>query len=204
MLGFLIQGFLIGLSIAAPVGPIGILCINRTLSNGLWVGLCSGLGAAVADAVYGCIAGFGLASVSSFLMTYENPIRLAGGLFLAYLGIRTMIAKTNSATETHSVSTLWQNFASTFFLTLANPATILSFIAIYASLGVVEAGVQYLEAFTIILGVFLGSLCWWCILSTSIHIIHHKLSNTALGWINRLSAFILISFGLFALATLIF
>lgn len=199
-----LQGFLIGLSIAAPVGPIGILCINRTLSNGLWVGLCSGLGAAVADAVYGCIAGFGLASVSSFLMSYENSIRLVGGLFLTYLGIRTLIAKTNSATGTDRASTLWQDFASTFFLTLANPATILSFVAIYASLGAVEAGVQYLEAFNIVLGVFLGSLCWWCILSTSIHMIHHKFSNTALSWINRFSAFILISFGLFALSTFIF
>lgn len=199
-----LQGFLIGLSIAAPVGPIGILCINRTLSGGLSVGLCSGVGAAVADAVYGCVVGFGLASISSFLMTYENLIRIAGGLFLAYLGFKTFILKANPTTKSDRAKTLWQDFASTFFLTLANPATILSFIAIYASLGVVEAGVQYQEALIIVLGVFLGSLCWWCILSSSIHMLHHRLSNTTLSWINRLSGTLLFSFGLFTLGTLVF
>lgn len=198
MLNLFIQGFLIGLSIAAPVGPIGLLCINRTLSGGLVVGLLSGLGAAVADAVYGCIAGFGLVTVSKFLLSQQKAIQLIGGAFLFYLGIKTFFAmpKVNSAPD--RARTLWQDFSSTLFLTLTNPATILSFIAIYSGLGIVENNAKYSEALAIVLGVFVGSLAWWCALSTGISLLRHKLSELALIWINRVSGMILFAFALFA------
>lgn len=198
MINLFLKGFIIGLSIAAPVGPIGVLCINRTLQGGLVVGILSGLGAALADAVYGCIAGFGLVSISKFLLSQQTLIRFVGGAFLIYLGIKTFMASQHARSAVDRARTLWQDFSSTFFLTLTNPATILSFIAIYASLGIVDANANYQEALIIVLGVFLGSLLWWCILSSSVSLIHHKLNDVALRWINRFSGFILCSFGVLA------
>lgn len=199
MFSLFIEGLLIGFAIAAPVGPIGVLCINRTLRGGLIVGLLSGLGAAVADAVYGCIAGFGLVSLSKFLLSQQTLIRLVGGAFLIYLGIKTFLASPSSTAKVHRANTLWQDFSSTFFLTITNPATILSFIAIYASVGIVDAKANYQDALMIVFGVFLGSLLWWGILCSSINLIHHKLNNTALVWINRLSGLILFFFGILAI-----
>lgn len=201
MLSLFIKGFLIGLSIAAPVGPIGVLCINRTLSAGLVVGLLSGLGAAVADAIYGCIAGFGLVAVSQFLLSQQTLIRLVGGAFLFYLGIKTFLTSSQAKVISDRASTLWQDFSSTLLLTLTNPATIISFIAIYASLGIVESGANYQEALVIVLGVFLGSLAWWGFLGTSISLIRHKLNEKTLLWINRFSGIVLIAFGFYALAS---
>ncbi len=193
-----LKGLIIGFSIAAPVGPIGILCINRTLAMGLYAGLSSGFGAAFADALYGCIAGFGLVSLSEFLLAKQQIITLLGGAFLAYLGIRTFYARKPKQIPDNAKS-LWRDFTSTFFLTLTNPATIISFIAIYASLGIVEPSASYIEAGLIVLGVFIGSLLWWCILSFSINHIRHKLSDSFLKWINRFSGIILLGFGFFAL-----
>lgn len=198
MLSLFIKGFLIGLSIAAPVGPIGILCINRTLSAGLMVGVLTGLGAATADAIYGCIAGFGLVAVSKFLLSQQIIIQLVGGAFLLYLGVKTLLRSPQARTITDQATTWWQDFSSTLFLTLTNPVTIIAFLAIYSSLGIVESGASYTEAIVIVLGVFLGSLAWWCALSTSISLIRHKLSEITLVWINRLSGLMLMGFGVFA------
>src|SRR5262249_25510452 len=124
-----LKGCIIGFSIAAPVGPIGVLCINRTLKAGLLAGLLSGLGAALADAFYGCIAGFGFVVVSNFLLSQQTLIRILGGLFLIYLGLKTFISKPINKSLQDKANTLWQDFISTFFLTLTNPATILAFLA---------------------------------------------------------------------------
>lgn len=194
-----LKGLLIGFSIAAPVGPIGVLCINRTLRSGIFPGLISGLGAAVADAFYGCVAGFGFVSVSAFLLSQKMWIQLVGGLFLIYLGVKTFLTHSENTSLTDNANTLWKDFTSTLFLTITNPMTIISFIAIYASLGIIEGGANYQEAILIVLGVFMGSLLWWCLLSVGISIIRHKLSETFLLWINRFSGIILAGFGLFAL-----
>jgi threonine/homoserine/homoserine lactone efflux protein len=199
MFSLFIKGCVIGISIAAPVGPIGVLCINRTLKTGLMAGLSTGLGAALADAVYGCIAGFGLVAVSQFLLAQQMWIRLIGGAFLLYLGIKTFASSTSPKEIPDQAKTLWRDFTSTFFLTLTNPMTIISFIAIYASLGVVEANANYQEALIVVIGVFAGSLLWWLLLSTSINLIRHKLSKDILIWINRFSGLILFAFGIFSL-----
>src|SRR3990172_8990998 len=131
-----LKGLLLGFSIAAPVGPIGVLCIRRTLAEGRTAGFASGLGAATADALYGSIAGFGLTIVSSFLIDQSHWLQLAGGIFLLYLGIKTFLAKSKETIETGSPLEksrgIIGNYASTFLLTLTNPLTILSFIAIFA------------------------------------------------------------------------
>jgi threonine/homoserine/homoserine lactone efflux protein len=129
---FLFQGILIGLSIAAPVGPIGVLCIRRTLSEGRGTGFVSGLGAATADAIYGCVAGFGLTFISDILVSQQTWFRLVGGLFLCYLGIRNFLARPVERAASVGGQGLAGAYASTFILTLTNPMTILSFAAIFA------------------------------------------------------------------------
>lgn len=200
MIALLLKGLMIGFAIAAPVGPIGILCINRTLKAGTLAGLISGLGAAVADACYGCVAGFGLVSISQFLLAQADLIRLLGGVILIILGIKTFLSSSKKKALTDKANTLWEDFLSTLLLTLTNPATIISFIAIYASLGIVEKNANYSEAITIVLGVFLGSLIWWGILCSIVGLIRHKLSDTILKWINWFSGAILLGFGIFALS----
>ena len=116
----LLRGGLIGLAIAAPVGPIGVLCIRRTLADGWVFGLVSGLGAATADALYGCIAGFGLTLVSAALISHQAWLRLAGGLFLCYLGTRTLISRPAEQAASVRGGGLWRAYGSTLFLTLTN------------------------------------------------------------------------------------
>ena len=159
------KGLIIGFSIAAPVGPIGILCIRRTLSSGRVVGLLSGMGAATADALYGSVAAFGLTFISTFLLEQQIWLRLIGGAFLCYLGIKTILSHPSSSPFSANQTGLLSAYGSTFLLTLTNPLTILSFAAIFAGFGVVNAGGNYSNAAITVLGVFLGSSCWWVILS---------------------------------------
>ena len=198
-LDYLIKGIIIGFSVAAPVGPIGVLTIKRTLTEGRVSGFVTGMGAAFADTVYGIITGFGLAAVSTFLMTQEFWMKLIGGLFLLYLGIKSFISK--PATKEVSVDSkgLLNNFVSTFFLTITNPATILSFLAIFAGLGLGSANTNYLSSATLVLGVFMGSALWWLILSSAVSFFRTKVTHDRLIWINRLSGIVIISYGLWAL-----
>ncbi len=167
---FLFRGLIIGFSIAAPVGPIGVLCIRRTLAEGWAHGLVSGLGAASADAIYGSIAGFGLAFISNFLVSQQLWLRLVGGAFLCYLGARTFLAKPAEKASTGKDGSLLSAYASTFFLTLTNPMTIISFAAIFAGLGLAAARGNYGSAGILVLGVFTGSASWWLLLSGAVGI----------------------------------
>jgi threonine/homoserine/homoserine lactone efflux protein len=200
---FLLRGLLIGFSIAAPVGPIGVLCIRRTLNDGRLNGLVSGLGAASADALYGSIAGFGLAFVSNFLVSQQIWLRLIGGAFLIYLGIRTLLAKPAEQAATTRGSGLLGAYASTFLLTVTNPLTILSFVAIFAGLGLAATSGHYSSAALLVLGVFLGSACWWLLLSTGVGFLRDRFNQQAMSWVNRISGVIILGFGLFALVSLL-
>jgi hypothetical protein len=135
-LAIFLRGLIIGLSIAAPVGPIGVLCIRRTLSDGRAIGFASGLGAATADAVYGAVAAFGLSLVTNALVEQRVWLQAGGGVFLCYLGVRTWMAVPRAASgasaDGRGLAAAW---ASTFALTLTNPTTIISFAAIFAGLG---------------------------------------------------------------------
>jgi threonine/homoserine/homoserine lactone efflux protein len=197
----LARGLLIGFSIAAPVGPIGLLCIRRTLADGRAAGLVSGLGAATADALYGAIAGFGLTVVSGLLISQQGWLRLIGGLFLLYLGARTFLARpAEQAALVGGRAGLAGAYASTFALTLTNPATILSFVAIFAGLGLAsEASGSYAEATLLVLGVFVGSALWWMLLSGGVSLLRSRVDTRALVWINRASGAIIVAFGLLAL-----
>jgi threonine/homoserine/homoserine lactone efflux protein len=197
-----VRGLAIGFAIAAPVGPIGLLCIRRTLAHGRVVGFASGLGAATADAMYGAIAGFGLTSVSAALIGSERWMRLGGGVFLIGLGLRTALARPASGAAAGRSDGLVAAYASTLVLTLTNPLTILSFVAIFAGLGLGGAGASHGDAMTLVLGVFLGSALWWLILSGSAGLFHQRLSAGALTWINRLAGAGIAAFGATAIASL--
>ena len=202
----LLRGLVIGFSIAAPVGPIGVLCIRRTLAEGRASGLVSGLGAATADAIYGCIAGFGLTFVSTFLVDQQTWLRLIGGAFLCYLGIKTLLAKPAEHAAPDKATSLAGAYVSTFLLTLTNPVTILSFAAIFAGLGLANTGLAnpgggYASAGVLVLGVFIGSALWWLLLSACTGLLRNKIPSHGLRWVNRISGLIIIGFGLFALAS---
>jgi len=189
--------------IAAPVGPIGILCIRRTLNGGRISGLVSGLGAATADSVYGCVAGFGLAFISNFLVKQQIWLHLIGGAFLCYLGIKTLLAKPANQAAAARENGLVGDYASTFFLTLTNPMTIISFAAIFAGLGLASTRGNYGSAGVLVMGVFIGSALWWLVLSSGVGIFRKKFNTNSLQWVNRISGVIITGFGLFALLSAI-
>jgi threonine/homoserine/homoserine lactone efflux protein len=191
----------VGLSIAAPVGPIGVLCIRRTLAEGRLAGLVSGLGAATADAVYGCIAAFGLSLITELLVGQEIWLRLAGGLFLCALGIKTLFSHIVHEAAKVRGTGLVGTYASTFVLTLTNPMTVLSFAAILSGLGLAEGDTG--GAVLLVLGVFGGSVLWWLTLSTLVGLIKGRLTHGILGWINRISGVVILGFGVYALLGLI-
>jgi threonine/homoserine/homoserine lactone efflux protein len=196
--GLFFRGLIIGFSIAAPVGPIGILCIRRTLAEGRTSGFLSGLGAATADALYGCVAGFGLTVISAFLVDQRSWIQLIGGIFLLALGIKTLRSEPAEQSATATGKGLAASYLSTFFLTLTNPMTILSFAAIFAALGMANTDGSLAAAITLVSGVFLGSAAWWLILSGGVGLVRAKLNTGILGWANRLSGIVLVVFGALA------
>ncbi|HLZ21816.1 MAG TPA: LysE family transporter [Ktedonobacterales bacterium] len=200
---FLLRGLLIGFSIAAPVGPIGVLCIRRTLALGRLTGFVTGLGAATADFTYGCVAAFGLTAVSSFLLSARLWIHLLGGLFLAYLGVRTILSyPAERPAATGSAANLGGAYASTVVLTLTNPATILSFAAVFAGLGIASTSGSYGTASALVAGVFIGSVLWWLLLSSGVSALRSHFNARLLIWVNRVSGCILLAFGLVALVSL--
>jgi threonine/homoserine/homoserine lactone efflux protein len=202
--GFFIKGFVIGFSIAAPVGPIGILCIQRTLSGGNVQGLVTGLGAATADALYGLIAAFGLTFISNFLVDQSIWFRIIGGLFLCYLGIRAFLRKPQDQTVSAANSTTLSAYGTTFFLTLTNPMTILFFAAIFAGLGIVSESIQYVSAGLMVIGVFTGSGAWWLLLSGATGIFRNKISERKLALVNKISGVIILAFGVIALISAVY
>jgi threonine/homoserine/homoserine lactone efflux protein len=200
---FFLKGLAIGFSIAAPVGPIGLLCIRRSLADGLLIGLATGLGAATADAAYGCVAGFGLTAVSSFMVGQKFWLGLVGGLFLCWLGVRSFLAR---PAEQGSASTIaaaaGPAYFSTLGLTLTNPMTILSFAAVFAGFGL-GAATDYRAAALLVSGVFLGSAAWWLFLSGATSLLRTKINARWMQAVNRASGTIIFGFGLYALYTVV-
>ena len=206
-LQIILQGILIGVTIAAPVGPIGILCIRRTLAEGRLAGFISGLGAATADAMYGAIAAFGLTFISVFLINQSFWLRLGGGLFLIYLGIKSFLSVPSQGADLNPKSSRNESvlnyYGSTLFLTLTNPITIISFAAIFAGFGIVtNQSNDILAASSMVLGIFLGSSIWWLSLSFLTGFFRRMVNHKTMIWINRISGTIIVSFGLLALISI--
>ncbi len=203
-IGLLIKGLVIGFSIAAPVGPIGILCIRRSLYEGPLSGLLTGLGAATADALYGCIAGFGLTFISSLLIRQKIYFHIIGGIFLCYLGVSTLMKKPQNREPDSRTKGLIMSYFSAVFLTLTNPMTILSFAAIFAGLGLSVAGNGYRSAVLLVSGVFLGSTLWWLILTGGVGLLKERFNILTQFWINRVSGVVLLGFGIWAVGSLFY
>ena len=197
-----LKAMLVGLSIAAPVGPIGLLTIQRTLQRGMPAGLATGLGAAAADAVYGAVGAFGVTSVVAALTSARVPLSLVGGALLLWLAWQTWRAPlaTSAAPGAGQGGSLWAQFAGTFVLTLSNPATILSFVAIFASLSATFSGA--VSPLALVGGVFLGSALWWLVLAAGVARLRHSFTPAWRQRINRLSAAFLASFALWQWASL--
>lgn len=196
---FLLRGAILGFAIAAPVGPIGVLVIRRSLAEGRASGLASGLGAATADAAYGALAGFGLTVVTAFLVERQGWLRLVGGAFLCYLGVRTLLARpAEEATDVREKGGgLVGAYASTFLLTLTNPTTILSFAAVFAGMGGGTTGDRASTAL-LVLGVFLGSALWWLLLSGGVGLFSGRIGPRGMRVVNLLSGTLIFAFGVSA------
>lgn len=189
----LLQGITMGFSIAAPLGPIGILCINRALQQGLKAGFFTGLGAATADALYGSLLGFSFTFVTQWLTEQQIWLHGIGGVLLCYLAITTFRTPPMRVAKLEQKYSLWHAYLTTFFLTLTNPMTILVFIGIFANFTQDNFNAQ--SAFALICGVFLGSAAWWLILSTTVSFTRQIMPGY-LQSINRLSSMILMGYGI--------
>jgi threonine/homoserine/homoserine lactone efflux protein len=196
-LSFLLRGLLLGFTIAAAVGPISLLTIRRTLAHGQVYGLASGLGVALADGTYAAIAAFGLTAITSILVGGRVALGLAGGVFLVLLGIRTIRSRPADVAVVTERPGLVAAFGSIFALTMTNPMTILSFAGFFAALGLTGTG--GVDAALLVLGVFLGSVSWWLVLTSVVSILRSRVTIPVLTWVNRISGSAIVVFGVVAI-----
>jgi threonine/homoserine/homoserine lactone efflux protein len=196
-----LKGIVAGLFIAAPVGPVALLCIKRAMYYGAAGGLAAGLGAAIADAVFGAIAGFGVAAVSGWLIDHAEPIRGVGGVILIALGIHLFVSRTKPSENGASSAGLAGTFFTTFMLTLTNPITILSFVTVFASLGLAGVNMDYAEAGILVAAVFLGSAFWWIAISFMVVFARGRIGFEWMPVIKRWAGILIIGFGIYALGT---
>lgn len=200
----LLQGVVLGLAIAAPVGPIGILCIRRTLEHGPGMGFATGMGAAVADTIYGAIAAFGVSAAIGFLRGHEIAFQLIGGAFLLAVAIRTFrqrpLSEEREAAAAPDVGTWIGGFMTGLSLTLTNPATVMAFIAIFAGFGL-GGDLGRFDAATLVAGVFVGSSLWWLTLSSAVAAVRHRISDHRLAVLNQCTGVALAGFALWALGS---
>jgi threonine/homoserine/homoserine lactone efflux protein len=201
LLFFFLKGIVVGVVIAVPVGPVGILCLRRTIFEGQAAGLVSGLGAATADAFFGVVAAFGLTFVSKWLFGYENLLRAAGGCYLLYAGGRALLATPQEAAEQSERESLFRDFFSTFALTVTNPITILVFLGVFEALGLSGVRATLLRAGVLVAGVWTGSFLWWLLLSLVVGMFRRSIGARGLGWISRGSGAILFLSGAALLGT---
>ena len=204
MLTFLWKGVLVGLIIAVPAGPVGVLCVRRTIFHGRLAGFVSGMGAASADAIFGIVAGFGLTVVSDWLLDYQEWLRIVGAGFLLFVGLSAFISDPLAETPSQrDHENLFADFASTFALTLTNPITILAFLAIFAGIGFTGEDATLAAAAILVLGVWLGSLLWWAALAGGAGMLRLSFRRNHLVWINRGSGGILLVSGVALLGSLL-
>lgn len=193
------KGILLGLAIAAPVGPIGMLCINRTLERGFWAGVAGGLGTALADGLYALLAAMGFSVFAAVLDRVTTPLAFVGGVFLLWLGFKSLKPRPPAKAATTGARDLLGTTAATFALTMTNPATILAFAGIFAALQLAET--DNAGKIVVVAGVFAGSMLWWALLSGGVALAHRRLPEGFVTWTARLSGLVMIAFGLAALAS---
>jgi len=197
-----LKGIFIGFAMAVPIGPIGIMCIRKTLTEGRLRGLVIGLGAATADMLYGCIAAFGLTIISNTLISQRIWIRLVGGILLLFLGVRTFRALPADPKIPIKSNGILRSYLTTVFLTLTNPMTIFVFIGVFAALGLGN-GLSYFSASALVTGIFLGSFLWFLSLSSGVTLFRNKFKLNGLRWVNRIAGILIIISGAYAILSLL-
>lgn len=201
-LTLLLKGIVIGFAMAVPIGPIGIICIRKTLTEGRMRGLVIGLGAATADMIYGSIAAFGITIISDTLLSQRVWIRLTGGALLLFLGVRTFRAQPKDPKIEIQSSGWLRSYFTTIFLTLTNPLTVFAFIAVFAALGLGN-GLGFLSATVLVTGVFTGSFLWFLSLSSGATFFRRKLDMVGMQWVNKIAGILIIISGVIAIASLL-
>ncbi len=194
VLRVLLKGLALGFSIAAPVGPIGVLVIRRTMAHGFRSGLASGMGAASADALYGIVVAAGLTLVADFLVRHAFWMGLVGGGFLLFLGLRIFFSPPANPQAPQPAASASSDYLSTFLLTLSNPMSILAFVAILSGLSAADSGTFRLGAFVLVLGIFSGSALWWLLLSALVGLLRAHLTSQVLLWVNRAAGVLIVVF----------
>ena len=189
------KAFLTGFILSVPIGPVNILCIRRTLLKGRLAGFVSGLGAATADALYGFAAVIGLSIIINFLLKEEALLRWVGCLFFIALGLKTFFAPANFTASADEEKSLYRSYVSSLLITLANPLTILSLLAVFASIRLTDSGADTLSILAAVLGIFLGSALWWLVLSSLVSLFRHKVTPEKVRTINRFSGLLMILLG---------
>lgn len=195
-LPLVLKGAVVGFCLAVPIGPINVLCMRRTLARGRFSGMASGAGAAMADAIYGGVAAFGLHFVSEALVGHQMWFRLFGGALLCYLGYRTFTARPKEKEVESAPAGLLADALSTFLLTLTNPLTIVSFAALFAAMDLGHTQAGLLGPLLLVAGVFMGSMTWWVILAGLVGLLRGRLGIEGLRWANRTSGAVIAGFGL--------
>jgi threonine/homoserine/homoserine lactone efflux protein len=198
---FFLKGIAIGFVMAIPIGPIGIMCIRKTLTEGRLSGLIIGLGAATADLFYGCVAAFGLTIISDTLNSQRIWIRIVGGALLFFLGIKTFRAQPKDPKLKISGSGRLRSYFTVVVLTLTNPLTIFAFIAVFAAFGLGD-GLRFFSAEVLVAGVFIGSCLWFFLLTSGTIIFRKKLDLVGLKWVNKIAGILIIISGLIVIGSL--
>jgi threonine/homoserine/homoserine lactone efflux protein len=201
-LTILLKGIFIGFALAVPIGPIGIMCIRKTLNEGRLRGLIIGLGAATADLLYGCVAAFGITFISNTLVSQRIWIRLVGGALLLYLGVRTFRKLPADPKIPINGSSILRSYLTAFLLTLTNPLTIFAFIAVFAALGL-GSDLGNFSASVLVAGVFIGSCLWFLSLSSAVMLFRNKLDLVGLKWVNRIAGILIIISGVIVMVSLL-
>jgi threonine/homoserine/homoserine lactone efflux protein len=197
-----LKGVAIGVAIAAPVGPVAVLCIRRTLLLGPAAGFASGAGAVLADVIFGAIAAFGIAAVYDLLILYEEELRLVGGAFMLILGVITARRPPPKAGRTVHGS-LTSAFLTAFALMITNPITIFAFLGIFAGFGIVSQTLSVADSLTLLGGIAAGAAIWWAGLTGLAAACRKRFDLESLSWLNKLSGGLLIFFGVIALLSLL-
>tara|TARA_R110002050_G_scaffold847_1_gene5870 strand:+ start:10550 stop:11164 length:615 start_codon:yes stop_codon:yes gene_type:complete len=202
---FLIQGLKIGLLVAAPPGPVGLLCVRQTLTYGIWAGLFAGLAASIADGFYSWVAALSASYVNSLMETHGKWFYLIGGCLLVYLGVKFILTKIdfNKTLQSTKPKHLLSSFSYTFFLSFASPMTTFLFIGWFTATGVFEHTLDYIDILSIVIGVFTGAMAWWVALTSLVQATKKKLRNEVFQFLNRASGTVILGYGIYTLTKLI-
>jgi threonine/homoserine/homoserine lactone efflux protein len=202
----ILSGLVIGVAVAAPIGPVNLICIRRTLKYGMLNGFMSGAGAAVGDGVFAIIAAFGVTAVITFVTAYSGGLQLVGGMFLLGLGVRTWFdhPHLDDKLPDGSLGDLLPVISVTFFLTITNPATMLGFIAIFGGVADFTIGTEnYMRAGLLVASVIAGSVLWWAAITGFVSLFRDRMTDDGLEILNKISAVIIVVFGAAILGRLI-